>query len=147
MSQQKQQVIITLPDGSSREYPAGLTVMDIALSIGAGLAKSTIAGEVNGELIDACDSVNEDATVRIITSRDAEGVEIIRHSCAHLVGHAVKQLYPTAQMVIGPVIDDGFYYDIAFERPFTADDLAAIEDRMKQLISTHYDVLNRKHRK
>ena len=115
--------------------------MDIALSIGAGLAKSTIAGEVNGELIDACDSVNEDATVRIITSRDAEGVEIIRHSCAHLVGHAVKQLYPTAQMVIGPVIDDGFYYDIAFERPFTADDLAAIEDRMKQLIATHYDVL------
>lgn len=115
--------------------------MDIALSIGAGLAKSTIAGEVNGELIDACDPVNEDATVRIITSRDAEGVEIIRHSCAHLVGHAVKQLYPTAQMVIGPVIDDGFYYDIAFERPFTADDLAAIEDRMKQLIATHYDVL------
>lgn len=115
--------------------------MDIAQSIGAGLANSTIAGEVNGKLVDACDPVNQDANIRIITSRDAEGVDIIRHSCAHLVGHAVKQLYPTARMVIGPVIDNGFYYDIAYERPFTADDLIAIEDRMKQLIATHYDVI------
>lgn len=115
--------------------------MDIAQGIGAGLANSTIAGEVNGKLVDACDPVNQDANIRIITSRDAEGVDIIRHSCAHLVGHAVKQLYPTARMVIGPVIDNGFYYDIAYERPFTADDLIAIEDRMKQLIATHYDVI------
>ena len=117
--------------------------MDVASAIGPGLAKSTIAGEVNGDLVDACDPITTNATIRIVTARDAEGVDIIRHSCAHLLGHAVKQLYPTAQMVIGPVIDNGFYYDIAYERPFTADDLAAIEERMKQLIATHYDVNKR----
>ena len=115
--------------------------MEVAADIGPGLAKSTIAAEVNGKLIDACDAIFEDANIRIITSRDEEGVEIIRHSCAHLLGHAVKQLYPTAQMVIGPVIENGFYYDIAYERPFTTEDLAAIEERMKQLIATHYDVV------
>ena len=141
MLEHRREIIITLPDGSKKGCSAGISVMEIALNIGSGLAKSTIAGEVNGKLVDACDPVNEDATIRIITSRDAEGLEIIRHSCAYLVGHAVKQLYPTAQMVIGPVIDNGFYYDIAFERPFTADDLAAIEERMKQLIATHYDVI------
>ena len=136
-------ITITLPDGSKREFTAGITVMDIACDIGPGLAKSTLAGEVNGQLVDACDPIHEDAAVRIITARDSEGVDIIRHSCAHLLGHAVKQLYPSAQMVIGPVIEHGFYYDIAFQRPFTADDLAAIEARMKQLIATHYDVIKK----
>ncbi|MGN6977297.1 TGS domain-containing protein, partial [Neisseria sp. P0006.S006] len=110
----------------------------IAASIGAGLAKATVAGKVNGKLVDACDPITEDAHVQIITPKDKEGVEIIRHSCAHLVGHAVKQLYPDAKMVIGPVIEDGFYYDIATEKPFTPDDVAAIEARMKELIAQDY---------
>ena len=134
-------ITVTLPDDSNKVYPIGTSIMDVARDIGPGLAKSTIAGEVNGTLVDACDPVNENARIRIITSRDNEGVDIIRHSCAHLLGHAVKQLYPSAQMVIGPVIENGFYYDIAYERPFTPDDLAAIEERMKQLIATNYDVV------
>lgn len=141
MSEHKQTMIVTLPDGSKKEFPMATSVMDIAMSIGTGLARSTVAGDVNGSLVDACDSVNEDANIRIITARDEEGLEIIRHSCAHLVGHAVKQLYPTAKMVIGPVIENGFYYDIAYERSFTAEDLTLIEERMKQLIATHYDVI------
>ena len=132
---------ITLPDGSVRQYESPVTVAQIAASIGAGLAKATVAGKVNGKLVDACDSITEDAHVQIITPKDKEGVEIIRHSCAHLVGHAVKQLYPDAKMVIGPVIEDGFYYDIATEKPFTPDDVAAIEARMKELIAQDYDVI------
>ena len=132
---------ITLPDGSVRQYESPVTVAQIAASIGAGLAKATVAGKVNGKLVDACDPITEDAHVQIITSKDKEGVEIIRHSCAHLVGHAVKQLYPDAKMVIGPVIEDGFYYDIATEKPFTPDDVAAIEARMKELIAQDYDVI------
>jgi len=97
----EQLITITLPDGSQKECASGVTIIDIARDIGPGLAKSTIAGEVNGTLVDACDGVYEDASIRIITVRDQQGVEIIRHSCAHLLGHAVKQLYPTAQMVIG----------------------------------------------
>jgi threonyl-tRNA synthetase len=135
--------VITLPDGSQREFDTAVSVLDIATDIGPGLAKATIAGEVNGNLVDACDLIDNDANIRIITERDAEGVEIIRHSCAHLLGHAVKQLYPTAQMVIGPVIENGFYYDIAFERAFTPEDLTAIEERMKQLIATDYDVVKK----
>ncbi len=134
------EIVITLPDGSTKSLAQGSTVMDVAKEIGPGLAKSTIAGEVNGVLVDACDPILDDATIRIITAKDHEGVEIIRHSCAHLLGHAVKQLYPTAKMVIGPVIENGFYYDIAYERPFTAEDLEAIEERMKKLIATNYDV-------
>ena len=117
--------------------------MDVAKNIGPGLAKSTIAGEVNGQLIDACDAIVEDACLRIITNRDEEALEIIRHSCAHLLGHAVKQLYPSAKMVIGPVIENGFYYDIAFERPFSAEDVNAIETRMQSLIASHYDVIKK----
>ena len=132
---------ITLPDGSVRQYESPVTVAQIAASIGAGLAKATVAGKVNGKLVDACDQITEDAHVQIITPKDKEGVEIIRHSCAHLVGHAVKQLYPDAKMVIGPVIEDGFYYDIATEKPFTPDDVAAIEARMKELIAQDYDVI------
>jgi len=134
---------ITLPDQSRRTYPAPLSVLDVARSIGAGLAKMTVAGKVNGRLVDACDLIAEDARVHIITPRDGEGVEIIRHSCAHLVGHAVKQLYPTARMVIGPVIEEGFYYDIAYERPFTPEDVAAIEQRMRELIAQDYDVVKK----
>ena len=132
---------ITLPDGSVRQYESPVTVAQIAASIGAGLAKATVAGKVNGKLFDACDPNTEDSTVQIITPKDQEGVEIIRHSCAHLVGHAVKQLYPNAKMVIGPVIEEGFYYDIATEKPFTPEDVAAIEARMKELIAQDYDVI------
>ena len=132
---------ITLPDDSVRQYESPVTVAQIAASIGAGLAKATVAGKVNGKLVDACDPITEDSTVQIITPKDQEGVEIIRHSCAHLVGHAVKQLYPNAKMVIGPVIEEGFYYDIATEKPFTPEDVAAIEARMKELIAQDYDVI------
>ncbi|MFB9068925.1 threonine--tRNA ligase [Pseudofulvimonas gallinarii] len=136
-------VTITLPDGSRREYEQPVSIAQIAASIGAGLAKATVAGSVDGRLVDASDVVDHDASIRIITPKDEEGVEIIRHSCAHLVGHAVKQLFPTARMVIGPVIDDGFYYDIAYERPFTPEDVAAIEARMRELIAQDYDVVKK----
>ncbi|HFC8546719.1 threonine--tRNA ligase [Neisseria lactamica] len=132
---------ITLPDGSVRQYESPVTVAQIAASIGAGLAKAAVAGKVNGKLVDVCDPITEDSSVQIITPKDREGVEIIRHSCAHLVGHAVKQLYPNAKMVIGPVIEEGFYYDIATEKPFTPEDVAAIEARMKELIAQDYDVI------
>ncbi|HIY70267.1 MAG TPA: threonine--tRNA ligase [Candidatus Luteimonas excrementigallinarum] len=136
-------ITITLPDGSKREFDGPVSAMQVAESIGPGLAKATVAGKVDGRLVDASDLISQDAQLQIITSRDQEGVEIIRHSCAHLVGHAVKQLYPDAKMVIGPVIDDGFYYDIWHERPFTPEDMAAIEQRMRELIDTSYDVIKR----
>jgi len=136
-------ITITLPDGSRREFDGPVSVMDVAQSIGPGLAKATVAGEVDGRLVDASDVIDRDARLRIITPKDPEGVEIIRHSCAHLVGHAVKQLYPDAKMVIGPVIEDGFYYDIWHPRPFTPDDLEAIEQRMAELIDTEYDVVKK----
>ena len=134
---------ITLPDGSKRDYPGPVTVAEVAASIGAGLAKVTLAGKVDGKLVDACDTIAQDAHLQIITPKDAAGLDIIRHSTAHLLGHAVKQLYPTAKMVIGPVIDEGFYYDMAYERPFTPEDMAAIESRMRQLIAQDYDVIKR----
>ena len=136
-------VAITLPDGSIREFDGATTVMQIAQSIGAGLAKATVAGRVNGTLVDACDPITTDASVQIITPKDDEGVEIIRHSCAHLLGHAVKQLYPDVKMVIGPVIEDGFYYDIYSDKPFTPEDMAAIEARMVELINQDYDVIKK----
>ena len=134
-------IAITLPDGSRREFDHPVSVADVAASIGPGLAKATVAGKVDGRLVDACDVIDHDATLQIITPKDPEGVEIIRHSAAHLVGHAVKQLYPDAKMVIGPVIDEGFYYDIWSPRPFTPEDLAAIEQRMSELIAQDYDVV------
>ena len=134
---------ITLPDGSQKSFDHPVSVLEVAQSIGAGLAKATLAGKVNGKQVDACDLIENDATLQIITPKDEEGLEIIRHSCAHLIGHAVKQLYPTAKMVIGPVIDEGFYYDIAYERPFTPEDMAAIEARMRELIATDYDVIKK----
>lgn len=136
-------VAITLPDGSIKQFDGNTTVMQVAQSIGAGLAKATVAGRVNGQLVDASDPITTDATVEIITPKDDAGVEIIRHSTAHLLGHAVKQLYPDVKMVIGPVIDDGFYYDIYSESPFTLDDMAKIEARMMELINQDYDVIKK----
>ena len=134
---------ITLPDGSIKSFDHPVSVMEVAQSIGTGLAKATIAGKVNGRLVDASDLITDDAALSIITAKDQEGVEIIRHSCAHLVGHAVKQLYPDVQMVIGPVIEDGFYYDIFSDKPFTPEDMEAIEARMHQLIDQDYDVIKK----
>ena len=135
--------VITLPDGSQRAFDQAISILNVAADIGPGLAKATIAGEVDGQLKDACELIEHDATLRIITAKDDEGVEIIRHSCAHLIGHAVKQLFPDAKMVIGPVIDEGFYYDIATEKPFTPEDIGAIEARMKALIDEEYDVVKK----
>jgi len=136
-------VAITLPNGDIKQFDGQTSVMEVAQSIGAGLAKATVAGRVNGKLVDACDPISEDATVQIITPKDEEGVEIIRHSTAHLLGHAVKQLYPEVKMVIGPVIEEGFYYDIYSERPFTPEDMEKIEARMTQLINQDYDVIKK----
>ncbi|MDN3555191.1 threonine--tRNA ligase [Halomonas maura] len=133
--------IVTLPDGSQRSFDEPPSVMQLAESIGTGLAKACVAGRIDGVLVDAADVIDHDAEVAIITARDPEGLEIIRHTCAHLVGHAVKQLYPDAKMAIGPVIEDGFYYDIDFGRSVTPEDLEAIEQRMKALIETGYDVV------
>lgn len=135
--------IITLPNGDQKSFDQPVSVMQVAQSIGPGLAKNTVAGRVNDRLVDACDLITEDATLQIITPKDPEGVEIIRHSCAHLVGHAVKQLFPDVQMVIGPVIEEGFYYDIFSPKPFTLEDMATIEARMKQLIDQDYDVVKK----
>ncbi len=132
--------IITLPDGSKKVFEKSVTILDIAKSIGAGLAKATIAGKVNDVLLDATIPINKDSKVVIITSKDKEGIEIIRHSFAHLVGHAVKQIYSDIKMAIGPVIEDGFYYDIFSEYRFTPEDLIKIENRINELIKTNYDV-------
>ncbi len=125
--------VITLPDGSQRSFEASLTALEVAQSIGAGLARSALAARINGELRDLSTEIASDAKVALITERDPEGLEIMHHSCAHLLAMAVKQLYPQAQVTIGPVIEDGFYYDFAFERPFTPEDLAQIEERMREL--------------
>ncbi len=132
--------IITLPDGSKKVFEKSVTILEIAQSIGAGLAKATIAGKVNDVLLDATIPINKDSEVVIITSKDKEGIEIIRHSFAHLIGHAVKQIYPNIKMAIGPVIEDGFYYDIFSEYRFTPEDLIKIENRINKLIKTNYDV-------
>ena len=127
--------VITLPDGSIREFDRAVTVMDVAQSIGSGLAKATLAGRVNNVLVDASTLIDKDASLQIITSKDEEGVDVIRHSTAHLLAQAVKQLFPEAQVTIGPVIENGFYYDFSYQRPFTPDDLKAIEIKMQQLVA------------
>ncbi len=132
--------IITLPDGSKKVFEKSVTILEIAQSIGAGLAKATIAGKVNDILLDATIPISKDSKVVIITSKDKEGIEIIRHSFAHLIGHAVKQIYSDIKMAIGPVIEDGFYYDIFSEYRFTPEDLVKIETRINKLINTNYDV-------
>ena len=125
--------VITLPDGSQREFSNAITVAEIAQSIGAGLARAALAGKVDGLLVDTSHRIEKDALVGIITDRDPEGLEVLRHSSAHLLAYAVKELFPEAQVTIGPVIDNGFYYDFAFQRPFTPDDLVAIEKRMAEI--------------
>lgn len=132
--------VVTLPNGTSKNFDEPVTIADVAASIGPGLAKAAVAGVVNGESLDMAMPIESDVDLRLLTAKDPEGIDIIRHSFAHLVGHAVKQLYPEAQMAIGPVIKDGFYYDIAYEKPFTPEDLIAIENRMKELIAKDYEV-------
>lgn len=136
--------IITLPDGSQRQFDHPISVLEVAQDIGAGLAKATIAGRVNGERRDACDIIDQDATLEIITAKDEDGLEIIRHSCAHLFGHAIKQLFPDVKMAIGPTIENGFYYDIDLDRSLTQEDLDAIEKRMLELAKTNYDVVKKR---
>src|SRR5690242_6968168 len=125
--------LITLPDGSQRRFDSPVTVAELAASIGAGLGKAALAGRVDGRLVDTSFLVDHDASVTIITDRDADGVEVIRHSTAHLLAYAVKELFPDAQVTIGPVIENGFYYDISYKRPFTPEDLEAIERKMTEL--------------
>jgi len=125
--------VITLPDGSQRSYALPVTVADVALSIGAGLARAALAGRVDGQMVDTSHLIEKDATLAIVTEKDADGVEIIRHSTAHLLAYAVKELFPDAQVTIGPVIENGFYYDFSYHRPFTPEDLSAIEKRMTEL--------------
>ena len=132
--------IITLPDGSHREYPQPVTVAEIAASIGSGLARAALAGRVNGKLVDTSFRVEQDAELAIITDKSPEGLEIIRHSTSHLLAQAVKELFPEAQVTIGPVIENGFYYDFAFKRGFTEDDLTKIEQRMHELAKRDYPV-------
>ena len=124
---------ITLPDGSVRSFDAPVTVHGVAASIGSGLAKAALAGQVNGELVDTSFLIEGDSNVAIVTDKDADRVDVIRHSTAHLLAYAVKTLFPDAQVTIGPVIDNGFYYDFAYKRPFTPDDLVAIEAKMSEL--------------
>jgi threonyl-tRNA synthetase len=125
--------IITLPDSSEKQFDKPVTVAEIAASIGPGLAKAALAGRVDGKVVDLSHRVDSDSRVAIVTDKDPEGLDVIRHSAAHLLAYAVKDLYPDAQVTIGPVIQDGFYYDFSFKRPFTPDDLAAIEARMREL--------------
>jgi threonyl-tRNA synthetase len=133
--------VITLPDGSIREFDQPVSIMQIAEAIGPGLARNTLAGRIDGVRVDACDLVTQDAKIEIITPKDDDGLEIIRHSCAHLLGHALKQLYPDVKMAIGPTIENGFYYDIELTQRLTEDDLESIQKRMLQLAKTDYAVV------
>src|SRR6201988_4616479 len=135
--------VVTLPDGSQRRFERPVRVDEVAAGIGAGLAKAALAARVNGKLVDTSYLIDKDAKLAIVTDRDPDGLEVIRHSTAHLLAQAVKQLYPDAQVTIGPVIEDGFYYDFAYQRPFTPEDLAAIEERMRELSKADYKVTRR----
>ncbi|AQT59951.1 threonine--tRNA ligase [Cellvibrio sp. PSBB023] len=135
--------VITLPDGSKRPFENPVSVYEVAASIGAGLAKATLGGRVNGQRVDAHDLITEDADLVIFTPKDEDGLEIIRHSCAHLLGHAIKQLFPDVKMAIGPTIDNGFYYDIDLEQKLTDEDIARLEARMLELAKTEYDVVKK----
>jgi threonyl-tRNA synthetase len=136
-------VQITLPDGSYREFPGPVTVAEVAASIGAGLAKAALAGKVDGQVVDTSFTINANANLAIITAKDSEGLEVIRHSTAHLLAYAVKELYPEVQVTIGPVIDDGFFYDFSFSRGFTPEDLVVIEKRMSELANKDEAVVRR----
>jgi len=135
--------VITLPDGSQRSFAQAVTVADVALSIGAGLARAALAGKVDGKVVDTSHLIEQDASLAIVTDKDAGGVEIIRHSTAHLLAHAVKELFPDAQVTIGPVIENGFFYDFSYKRPFTPEDLAAIEKRMGEIAKLDLPVARR----
>ncbi|MGH8175996.1 MAG: threonine--tRNA ligase, partial [Steroidobacter sp.] len=135
--------VITLPDGSQRNYSEAVTVEKVAADIGAGLAKAALAGRIDGQLVDTSYLIDRDVKLAIVTDRDPEGLEVIRHSTAHLLAQAVKQLYPDAQVTIGPVIEDGFFYDFAYKRPFTPEDLTAIEERMRELSKADHRVSRR----
>ena len=132
---------ITLPDKSKRKFEESISIEDVAKDIGPSLAKATVAGKINGVLVDASELIEEDSTVEIITSKDEEGIEVVRHSCAHLLAHAMKQLYPEVKLAIGPVINHGFYYDVLLDKSLSDDDLQAIEDRMLKLAKTDYNVI------
>ena len=132
--------VITLPDGSKREYDQAITVLDVARSVGSGLAKATLAGKLGDKVVDASTLIESDAALQIITAKDEEGVDVIRHSTAHLLAQAVKQLFPEAQVTIGPVIENGFFYDFAYERPFTPEDLSAIEAKMQELVAKDFAI-------
>ena len=126
-------IAVKLPDGSQRQFEAPLTVAQVAASIGAGLAKAALAGKVDGKLVDTSFLIERDVELAIVTDKDADGLEVIRHSTAHLLAYAVKELFPDAQVTIGPVIENGFYYDFAYKRPFTPEDLLEIEKKMAEL--------------
>ena len=132
---------IKLPDGSVKKFDKPINFDELASSIGSGLAKATVAGVLNGKLVDASELIESDSEAVLITNSDEDGIEIIRHSCAHLFGHALKQLYPDAKMAIGPTIENGFYYDIDLEESLSENDLEKIELRMKELAQTNYDVV------
>jgi len=134
---------ITLADGSQREFPGPVTVAEVAASIGSGLAKAALAGKVNDKLVDTSFTISESSRLTIVTAKDAEGLEVIRHSTAHLLAYAVKELFPEAQVTIGPVIENGFFYDFSYKRPFTPDDLAAMEKKMAELVSRDEPVARR----
>ena len=136
-------ITITLPDGSQRSFEQAPTVADVAASIGSGLAKAALGGKVDGKLVDTSYLIEQDAPLAIITAKDADGLELIRHSTAHLLAYAVKELFPDAQVTIGPVIDNGFYYDFSYKRPFTPEDLAAIEKKMTELSNKDEPVVRR----
>ena len=133
--------VITLPDGTKKAFKENITIDDLSNSIGSGLAKATVAGRINGKLVDASEEISDDSDVVIVTNSDPVGLEIIRHSCAHLFGHAIKQMYPQAKMAIGPTIENGFYYDIDLDISLNDKDLEAIEKKMKELASTDYSVI------
>jgi threonyl-tRNA synthetase len=136
-------ITIRLPDGSSKSFPGPVTVAEIAAAIGAGLARAALAGKVNGKLVDTSHLIQSDSELQVITERDPEGLEVLRHSTAHLLAQAVKELYPDAQVTIGPVIENGFYYDFSYKRPFTPEDLAAIEKKMQEIAKKDLPVQRR----
>jgi threonyl-tRNA synthetase len=135
--------VITLPDGSQRTYDRTVTVAEVAASIGAGLARAALAGKVAGKLVDTSFPIVADAPLEIVTDKHPDALEVIRHSTAHLLAQAVQALFPEAQVTIGPVIDDGFYYDFSYKRPFTPEDLAAIEAKMQELAAADLGVTRR----
>src|SRR5437879_10351902 len=135
--------VVTLPDGSQRRFDHPVTVDEVAAAIGPGLRKAALAGRVNGKLVDTSHVIADDAAFAVVTDRDPDGLDIIRHSTAHLLAQAVKELFPDAQVTIGPVIEDGFYYDFAYQRPFTPEDLAAIEAKMAELARADQKVTRR----